>query len=1115
MIKIRLGKAYSLSAWFNLRMVVFLLALAGMQLHAFADGKDGIKISGTVTSSTDNMGLPGVTVVEKGTSKGTITDLNGKFSLEVSNSNAIIVVSFMGFESQTISLNGRTDVNIVLKEKVEAINEVVVIGYGTAKKKDITGASVTVGQEALKNNVSANLDQALQGRAAGVTAVVTSGQPGASVSVRIRGISTINANATEPLYIIDGVQVQNSSLTNHGVGLGSLGNGASSSISGLSSINPADILSMEILKDANATAIYGSQAANGVVIITTKRGKSGDAKFNYEFSTGIQEQVKRVDVMNLQEFASYSNQFAAETSGRDPRAEFQDPSILGNGTNWQDATYRVASMQNHQLSATGGTDKISYYVSGGYFKQDGTVIGSDYKRYSARVNLDARLNSWMKLGTNISMSSTDEHIGLTNSTEGIISVALKSLPDVPIYNIDGSFAGQTREGSVGYINPIALATQMTNTLKRKSLNGSTYLELNLMKDLTFRSTLGVDVGNINASNFTPTYKFGTVVNTVNKAFEQKSQSFFWQNSNVLTYTKSIKNHNAVLLLGHEVQEYGWEYLSGEGSGLSSNEVHEPGLGEQTTMKVNSGRSSGSKVSAFARADYNFNNKYYFSYTYRLDGSSNFGPNNRWAPFHSVGGSWRLSEEPFMKQYSQISNLKLRASWGQTGNQNIGGYKWGAAISKMPTSLGPGYRQTNLENRSIQWEKQEAYNLGFDIGVLQDRISLTVEAYIKKSNDMLMTMQLPSYMGTSGNASIRLYAPSGNYGAIENKGLELELKAKPFVGDFSWEASAQVTINRNKLLELNGTPAAYLSGYGQWTDEVTRTRLGESLFNFYGYKVAGVYTDRADIENSPKPKKYPSNGINFQRGSSVWVGDLKYQDLSGPNGTPDGVIDDYDRTNIGSPLPLFTYGINNTFKYKGFELNLFITGSYGNKVMNYVGRSLSGMETMWSNQLRTAVDRAVLAPIDPNKKYPFEYTYELAKPATATTAAEPAKTRWINYWYEDVDNVKLANPGTSVPRAVAGDPNENMRISDRYIEDGSYIRFKSLSLSYYIPEKYTLKAGIKGLKVYANVQNLWTITKYTGFDPEIGTSQSSDNVYGLDNGRYPSPRIYTIGANITF
>jgi TonB-linked SusC/RagA family outer membrane protein len=630
------------------------------------------------------------------------------------------------------------------------------------------------------------------------------------------------------------------------------------------------------------------------------------------------------------------------------------------------------------------------------------------------------------------------------------------------------------------------------------LNGNFFSDITFIKGLTLRTELGGELGNSNAHHFIPTYQYGTLVNNTNSVSKQNNQNFFWQFKNYLTYTTKLGLHDVTAMIGQEVSEGRWEYLRANSSGLSSNDIEEPGLGEPTSQQIGSGRGSNAMASFFTRANYSFNSKYYLTYTFRYDGSSNFGPKNRWAPFHAVSASWRVVNESFMGSLKdKISDLKIRAGWGQTGNQNIGGYRWGAAIGKMPSNLGMGFRQTNIANPYITWEKQEQYNIGIDAGFIKNRITLAMDMYLKTSTAMLMDMQLPSYMGTSGNVSIRLNPPMGNFGKIENRGLEISLNTRPVAGTFTWENDLQMTFNKNKLLGLTGTPSAHIEGYGQWTDLVSLTEIGDPLYNFYGYMVAGVYQDKVDILNSPKAKAFPGDG-NFKR-STVWPGDLKFADLSGPDGAPDGKIDEFDRTSIGSPLPKFTFGFNNVFTYKNFELVVYMNGSVGNKLMNYVGRNLSTMSDMWSNQLQTAVDRSRLEPINPNKTYPFVNTFGAT----------------INNWYDDIDNVRVKNPGTNIPRAVSGDPNENTRISDRYIEDGSYLRLKNISLAYNLPKNLINKIRINDMKVYVNIQNLWTLTKYTGLDPEVGASQTNDNVFGMDNGRYPAARVFTFGLNFSF
>lgn len=1036
----------------------------------------------------DKSGEPliGATVQEKGnTTNGSATGFDGDFSLKVKSADATLLVSYVGMKSQEVPLNGRTNVTVTLEDDSEVLDEVVVVGYGTMKKSDLAGASTSLGEDAMKGSVITNLDQSLQGRATGVQAVATSGAPGSSSSIRVRGQATINANA-EPLYVIDGVIVQGGGNSGSSFGLGdALGNGKVSTISPLSTINPSDIVSMEILKDASATAIYGAQGSNGVVLITTKRGKSGEAKFTYDGMVAWNHQSKRLDMMNLREFASYYNDLVA-TGQQKENNVYRDPSILGVGTNWQDAVFRTALQQQHQIAAQGGTDKVQYYVSGSYMDQEGTLIGSDFRRFSLRANLDAQLKSWLKLGLSSTYSDIDENLKLADGEQGIINYSLTTVPDIPIYDIDGNYSSVVREGYTNP-NPVALAMLDEIKLSRRKLTGNFFFDVTPIKNLTWHAEFDYDVSQSQGKRFKPTVDLGGWVRSANSSSIQDNNSWFWAVKNYVTYNGEWDKLSYNAMVGQECWESHYDYASVSNTGLPSNEVHNPALGTGTPT-ISAGWGSSSMASFFTRETLNWDGRYMLTYTYRYDGSSNFGPKNRWAGFHSVAGAWRFSNEKFFGSVSDwFNNGKLRIGWGQTGNANIGAFAWGVAMSRMPSALGAGYRPANIANEAVKWEKQEQWNLGLDLAFLNNRITFTGDLYYKTSKDMLMSMQLPSYMGTQGNGSSAFAAPKGNFGEIVNKGLELELTGRPFVGEFEWETSVQFSFNRNKLKALTGTKNANLVGYGQWSDVVSVSEIGQPLYNFYGYVVEGVYKDLADIQNSPKSDKYPTNGV-FNSANTVWPGDLKFKDVNG-----DGKIDENDRTVIGNPMPDFTFGWNNTFRYKNFDLSIFINGSYGNDVMNYLSIGLTHMNSAWSNQLNTVNDRARLVPIDPSKVYPAG-----------------------QFWYNDINNVMVANPGTKIPRAVTADPNDNDRISDRYIEDGSYIRLKNISLGYTFDSKMLRKIGLQSLRVYANIQNLWTITGYDGYDPEVGasTQDSSGLVYGLDFGRYPSPTVYSFGLNIS-
>ena len=1063
------------------------------------------RITGVVS---DVMGpVVGATVKVKGTSNGVATDFDGNFSLQASPGQTL-VVSFVGYIPKEVKVTaGQNVYNITIEEDRQMLNEVVVVGYGTMKKSDLSGASTSINEESLKGSVITSLDQSLQGRATGVTAVTTSGAPGSSSSIRVRGIGSINANQ-EPLYVIDGVIVQSGGQSGADYGLGDrLGNGKVSTISPLSTLNPSDIVSMEILKDASATAIYGAQGANGVVLITTKRGKAGDAKFSYDGMLAVNRQVKRLDMMNLREYAEYYKDFVDNgwivSSQANPN--YSDPSILGKGTNWQDAVFQTALQHSHQVSAQGGTDKVQYFVSGNYMNQEGTIIGSEFTRYSVRANLDAQLKPWLKLGMSTTFSTTNDDLKKADGTEGIITYSLTTLPDIPIYDVFGNYYAEARQGYTNP-NPVALANMYSYTLERRKLTGNIFAEVTPIKNLVWHAELGYDISGSNAETWEPSVDLGGWQKPGNQDHWQSNNNKFWQLKNYLTYTGNIGKHSFTAMLGQECWDSQWKYMGITGQNLPRNDVQNPNLVEKADKDYSSGFGSASMASFFTRETYNYDDRYYATYTYRYDGSSNFGPKNRWAGFHSLAASWRFSNEEFIKNFAEgwLSNGKIRVGWGQTGNANIGGYKWGVALGVMPSALGQSYRPSGLPNEAIQWETQEQVDLGLDLGFFNNRLNLTIDWYKKESKDMLMLMQLPSYLGTQGNGSSALSAPYGNYGTMRNTGLELELKATPVLTkDFSWDTDLQFSFNKNKLVALQGTTSAAIIGYGQWSDVVAVSSVGRPMYDFYGYEVEGVYTSFDDILSSPVNTLYAQSVVQaedgtwqhvtdptkYSKNNTVWPGDLKFKDVNN-----DGIIDESDKTTIGSPLPKFTFGFTNTFNFKGFDLSIFINGSYGNKVMNYTSIPLTSMTSTWNNQIQEKIaDRAQLAPIDANKVYTDG-----------------------NAWYNDITNVYVTNPGTQTPRVALGN-GYNQNISSRYIEDGSYVRLKNVSLGYTFPKSIIKKLYLENLRVYCNLQNVLTITGYDGYDPEIGASTTDANgyVFGLDNGRYPSPFTCTFGLNISF
>lgn len=1080
------------------KLVMLCMAASMSSSLAFAQSK----ITGVVKDSTGEP-IIGASVTIKGAQGvGAVTDIDGNFSLTVPSGKKQLLVSYIGFTPQTVDVNGKNTFTIVLKEDNQTLNEVVVVGYGTMKKSDLAGATGSMDEKKMKGSIITNLDQSLGGRVAGVTSMATSGAPGSSTSIRVRGQATINAGA-EPLYVVDGVIWNNSNTSGSSVGLGdALGNGSVSTVSPLSSLNPSDIVSMEVLKDASATAIYGAQGSNGVVLITTKRGKAGEAKFTYDGMVAWQRQGKRIDMLNLREFAEYYNDMSSQGMVfKDDR--FSDPSVLGKGTNWQDAIFRTALQHQHQVSAQGGTEKIKYYVSGNYMDQDGTIIGSEFKRYGARVNLDSQLKSWLKLGLSANYSNTDQRLLKADQENGVITYALTTRPDIPIYDINGGYTSISQQG-VTNPNPVALALMDDILYKQNLLTGNVFAEVTPIKNLVWHTEIGYSFNWDRGEVFNPTVNLGTWTRSKNYCSIQKSTGSFVQFKNYLTYSGSFGKHSFTAMLGQECWKSKWDNARTEAQDLPTNTVHNPSLGDPSTFKISNGFGTAAMASFFTRETYNYDDRYLLTYTFRRDGSSNFGPDNRWGSFHSVAGAWRFSNEEFVRNVAGkwLSNGKLRIGWGQTGNSNIGSGKWSSDMTSIGTGLGTSYRPLRIANLNVHWEKQEQTNIGLDLGLFHDKLGITVDVYKKVSNDMLMPMQLPSYMGTSGNTSSALAAPFGNFGSIENKGLELTINAHPInTKNFSWDSEFEISWNKNKLTKLSGTSSAAILGVGQWNDVVSKSDVGQPLFQFFGYVTDGVYTSYEDIENSPKPVSYGgSNGYN--KYNTVWVGDVKYKDISGPDGKPDGKIDENDRTYIGNPMPKYTFGWTNTFRYKDFDLSIFINGSVGNKVYNYIRMKLDAMKSVWQNQSSTVLGRSHITAIDPNKDYSNGYKGHNAN--------------MVYNWYDDIDNVQVTNP-TSIPAAHLNDPNENTRVSDRYIENGSYLRVKNITLGYTFPKQWVKHIGLENLRLSCNIQNLWTITGYKGYDPEIGASTSDMNgyVYGLDNGRYPSPTVYSFGLNVTF
>lgn len=1048
----------------------------------------GITITGVVLSASDDEPMPGVSVLEKGTQNGTITDINGKYSLTVPGINSVLSFSFIGFNPQDITVGDQRVINISLEDEVTELDQVIVVGYGQMKKSDLTGAVVSVNEESLRRSVSTNIDQALQGRVAGVQITQNSGQPGGATSVRIRGASSITGS-NEPLYIIDGIQFQGDGASVAGFDWAGGANGQNR-VNPLSTINPNDIVSIEVLKDASASAIYGSQAANGVVIITTKRGQKGDSKVSYNMYYALQSLPKKLEMMDLPEFAGYQNQIAEEL-GREPNERYLDPTLLGPGTDWQDAVFDPAWTASHHLSVSGGGEKTTYAISAGYFDQDGIIIGSNFRRYTGRINLDNQVKDWIKVGANLAYSRTNEKITLNDGGDGVIMNALTMQPDIPVRNFNGEYAGPDVTYSGSSYNPVALALIRNNTLSRERLMGNAYASFDLFKVLNFKSEFSLDNNNSINIAFHPTYQFGAIENRINKMRERIENNFFWNWSNILTYNKVFaEKHSMTIMLASEAQKSAWQGLDITKENFSSNDIHVLSQGENPTLSTNGWKDAATKASYFGRVFYNYDERYLATLTLRADGSSKFGPENKWGYFPSGSFAWRLSNESFLKDVTVLHDLKLRLGYGMVGNSAIDNYLYGSSMISNNSPFGTFYRMEKISNPSLKWESTAMYNIGLDLSVFNGRISLVAEVFKKVTDDMLLRLPIPNYLG-GPNSWQDISAPYVNLGKMENKGVELTLTTHNIKRNkMSWQTDLTFSLNRNKIVELEDSNSVIFDGL-YWYSEfqtATMTRAGEPIGVYYGYQTEGIFENEQDILDHAVQIVNPDsvtaenpNGVNLvDKTTGVWIGDIKFKDIN-----DDGVIDEEDQTIVGNPNPDFTFGFNNTLSYGPFELSVYLQGSYGAEILNYSRVRIENMTSLYSNQAATVNDRAQYALVDPE--------------------GDP----------EVPANVILANPGTEIPRFATNDVNRNNRMSDRFIENGSYLRIQNLTIGYTLPGTLTQKVKIERLKVYINVQNLYTFTKYSGYDPEIGAFNQNARVQNVDMGRYPTPRMITFGLDVDF
>jgi TonB-linked SusC/RagA family outer membrane protein len=1019
------------------------------------------KIQGTVKDAT-GLPLSGVNVTILGVKKTVSSDFDGRYSIDAP-SNATLTFSIIGFTTKNILVNGQTKIDAVLKMSSEDLHEVVVnVGYRTQKKKDLTGAISTVKAKDFADTPQVSVDALLQGRAAGVTVTNNSGQPGGSVSVRIRGITSLSGT-NEPLYIVDGIPISGDATrreTGGAIVKGYVGgNSGSVATSPLNLINPNDIETMDILKDASATAIYGSRGANGVVIITTKSGKKGTGRLTYDTYIATQDVTRLLKTMDLKQYAVQQNALANLYNVR-PRDEFAVPDALGSGTNWQDEIYKTAILKSHQLSFSGAKDGNNYYVSGGYIDQEGIVVGSSFKRYNFDTKLDSKVKDWLTIGVNASVGISDEDITLNGDSNGIISTTILSTPDVAVRDLDGNYAGPPADGSQGaWINPVASALMNTNNLLRKSFSGNFYSSFKLAKGLEYRFDFGGSTIMSDFEAFQPTYVWGAAVNKVNQLQERSNTWYGLNVKNVLSYKLTLDKHTFNLLAGQEATDSHWFGDEQTVGGLLSNDIHSINLGDQNTLTASEYKGSSALYSFFGAFNYDFGNRYGLSATMRADGSSNFDENHRWGYFPSVAGYWKLSNEAFMEDVRPyVNNIKFRLGYGESGNQNTGG-AYNANIRSIKSALGNFFTAANIANPNLSWETSEQTNLGLDFDMMNSKFAATIEVYRKQSQGFLFALPLPYYVTGLEGYQGGIDPPQVNLGSMRNQGIDATLTyTDKFTDNFSWSSTLIFSKNVNELRSLQGnfdlTKDAGVNGYTQKT--VTKTIVGQAIGQFYGYETVGIIRTEEQLANAPIP-------FTGNKAVKSVLGDVEYVDQN-----KDGLIDEKDLTFIGNPHPDFTYGFNNTFKYKNFEIGIFIQGSQGNDVMNLTRRAATKNQLLYENQLAEAID----------------------------------------FWTPNNVNAKY-------PRPDGGDGHPNIAISDRYVEDGSFLRLQNITFAYSLPSDIISKVSLSKLRFYGSLQNLYTFTKYTGYDPEVGSYNQDPLLAGIDSGRYPTNRTITFGMNVEF
>jgi len=1008
---------------FRIKKIGFLiLFLAGFFLVSHAQVRT---VTGIVTASDTKETLPGATILIKGTTTGSVTDINGKYSIVVKTDKAVLAFSYVGYNTKEVELGTQTALDVSLEPKKTTLDEVVVIGYGSVRKSDLSGSVGSVKAEDITRFTALNPVQALQGNVSGVQVTTTSGEPGAGATVRIRGVGTFGNSS--PIYVVDGVIVND-----------------------ISFLNSNDITSMEVLKDASASAIYGSRGSNGVIMVTTKMGKTTEEKTVFSFlgEVGMQKLAKKIDLLNGHDFAIISNQIKPGT--------FNNVDAVPN-TDWQDLVFHTAPIYNFQLSATGSSKNVQYYISGGYFKQGGIVDKSSYERITLKINNIYNFSKFVKFGNNITLAPYSQQV-----SPDVTYAAYRAKPTLVPYYTDGSFAAVPGVG-----NPLANLAYSNNFNKGIRGVGNIYGEVNFLKAFTFKTSFGIDAGYNNSENFTPAFTVynpdGTISqqqNILNRLSKNSNYNLTWLWENTLNFKKEFGKHSIDVVAGYTMQNTTSDGFSLSGNNLirdgsnfwyiQPSYIYDPANNVNTINSILESVNLDeyySMISYLLRVNYVFNKKYILTATFRSDGSSKFAQNNRYASFPSLALGWNVSQEKFMQHFKWLNKFKVRASWGKLGNDKIPYWDRFARVESNIFAIFGTENNPNTGasygingNPNLKWEVTTQTDVGLEFGLFDSRLTAEFDYYNKQTDDILVLLSTPGYLGNGAGAKVRFNAASA-----ANRGFEFNLGWRDQVGKFKYNIGVLGTTIHNEVLSIggnSGVDSVLMGGYLGNGIPVTQSKVGLPIGAFYGYKTDGIFQTQAELD------AYPHNG-------QAGVGDLRFVDVNG-----DGKIDGMDRTYIGSPTPTFIFGFNFGFEIVGFDLSVNVQGQTGNKIFNA---------------------KEVVRP-DP---YNFE-------------------SHVFNRW---------TGPGTSdtEPRPSFG--GYNYTPSDHFIQDGSFLRIRNVVLGYTLPSSWSTKFYMQKFRIYVKADNLYTLTKYTGYTPEIGSNDPLG--VGIDNGIYPITAVYSIGINLNF